>query len=130
MADGEEFGSGVVSVFEAIASGEEGTKAKKRTPTKLPSERRDPAVVLESRKPAPKPSGSTSRPRARLGRFPGRRNGRLKEKITGRITPELKDAYVDWALTDRVALGDLLEKALIEYYHRHRALDKREETTA
>ncbi|MHB9063334.1 MAG: hypothetical protein ACYC4B_06050 [Pirellulaceae bacterium] len=119
MEDQEDFGSGVVSVFNAIASQRKGEKkpgdadlSEPVTKTGVPNAQQ-PTVRNQEK--------LRSRPTARIGRFPGSKNGMPKEKITGRIAPELKDAYVDWALDDRCPLSDLMERALTEFYQRHRA---------
>jgi hypothetical protein len=119
MEDEKDFGSGVVSVFNAIASQRTGEKkstdagsSEPVTKTGAPATQKPTARNQESLR---------SRPTARIGRFPGSKNGMPKEKITGRIAPELKDAYVDWALDDRCPLSDLMERALTEFYQRHRA---------
>jgi hypothetical protein len=115
MAEDEPFGSGVASVFDAIASDREGKPA---SPAPRPRPRKEaPATV-----PAPAyEQGEGARPVARIGRFPGSKNGPRKEKITSRITPEMKDSFVKWALDDHCSLQDLVERALIEFFQRHRA---------
>ena len=119
MEDEKDFSSGVVSVFNAIASQRKGERKSGEADSSEP--------VTKTGGPAPqKPTTRNqerlrSRPTARIGRFPGSKNGMPKEKITGRIAPELKDAYVDWALDDRCPLSDLMERALTEFYQRYRA---------
>jgi hypothetical protein len=115
MAEDEPFGSGVASVFDAIASDREGKPA---SPAPRPRPRKDaPATVAAPQNDR----GDAARPAARIGRFPGSKNGPHKEKITSRITPEMKDAFVKWALDDRCSLQDLVERALIEFFQRYRA---------
>jgi len=118
MEENKKVGSGVVSVFDAIASGRDKPKGDKVRSHKSVVENRGEDRA-ESTTKKEKPPGE--RPKARTGRFPGRTNGPVKEKMTGRITPELKDAYVDWALDDRCPLSDLMERALTEFYQRYRA---------
>jgi len=117
MEEKDKFGSGVVSVFDAIASGRDKPKGDKVHSRKSVVEKRGEDWAESTTKEEKPPS---ERPKARTGRFPGRTNGPVKEKITGRITPELKDAYVDWALDDRCPLSDLMERALTEFYQRYR----------
>ena len=122
MAGREEIGTGVANVFESIASGvadqEERQEKPKRKGRKIKA---FTAAVKEYKESA---GDGTERPRARIGRFPGTKNGEAKERISGRISPDLKDAYVEWALSEQCALGELMERALVEFYQRHRATDR------
>jgi len=67
-------------------------------------------------------SQSVSHKRARLGRPPGKTKGTSprKEKATLRIEAELMSDYRDWSWDQRCQLGELVERALAEYRHRHR----------
>ena len=123
MEKDEEFGSGVVSVFDAIASERKEKPAAAQRPAKSHHER----SAAGKGKDRVRSEARAERPKARPGRFPGSKNGPPKEKITGRIAPELKDAYVDWALEDRCPLSDLMERALTEFYQRHRATSRKTE---
>ena len=58
-----------------------------------------------------------TKPRARLGRPPGRHSGKTppKEKVTVRIDARLAALYRDWSWDERCQLGELFERALREY---------------
>ena len=119
MAEGKDLGSGVADVFESLASArpvlpEASTKAKQKSDGEKPQE-----VGTKKRKEA-------GRPKARVGRLPGRTNSgtRPKEKITGRVDADLKDAYIDWSLSDRCTMGELIERALVEFHQRNRMQNK------
>jgi hypothetical protein len=117
MAEDDQFGSGVGAVFEAIASerpAEKGPVPSKAA--KAPGKAKPP----EGTAPPSKQLGE-ERPAARTGRPPGAKNGPRKEQITGRITSELRNAYVNWSFEERCSLSDLIERALTEFYQRHRA---------
>jgi hypothetical protein len=122
MADEKEF-SGVDDVFASIRSDERpDSDVLKPTDSDVGVKE---AAKEEEREKKMQPSSQTTveRPRARVGRFPGSRNknGPVQDKISGRISATLKDKYVDWALTDRCSINELLENALTEYYQRYRA---------
>ena len=118
MAEDDEFGSGVRDVFAALASKRKDEPASAApTPSKRPPTSSVPAAQTTS----PNDQPTAERPVARTGRFPGAKNGPRKEKVTARISPELKDAFVNWSLDDRSPLQDLFERALTEFYQRHRA---------
>ena len=57
------------------------------------------------------------KPRARLGRPPGRQSGESppKEKVTVRIDARLAAVYRDWSWDQRCQLGELFERALRAY---------------
>lgn len=112
----KEFGSGVASVFDAIASG---SKAEP-TQSAVESSRQSRKSALPEAITAP-PNDPRARRLARMGRQPGAKQGAPKEKITGRISAELRNAYVDWSFADRCSLSELIERALTEFYQRHRA---------
>ena len=59
----------------------------------------------------------TPKPRARLGRPPGRRAGKAapKEKVTVRLDAQLVACYRDWSWDERCQLGELFERALRAY---------------
>ena len=61
-------------------------------------------------------------PGARLGRPPGPRTGEgaPKEKATLRLDKQLMDEYRDWSWEERCQLGELVERALVEY-RKHRS---------
>ncbi|PHQ35120.1 hypothetical protein [Rhodopirellula bahusiensis] len=62
------------------------------------------------------------RQRARLGRPPGvnSTNRAPKEKATLRIDTELMAEYRDWSWDARCQLGELVERALVDYRKRNR----------
>lgn len=79
-----------------------------------------PAAAAPADKPRPKPQARTQ---ARRGRPPGRRAGEAadKEKVTLRLSRELMDEYRDWSWEERCQLGELVERALVQYCkHRSR----------
>ncbi|MFW6114309.1 MAG: hypothetical protein ACOC7K_01060 [bacterium] len=127
MEEEKDFVSGVASVFDAIASQSKAEKKPRDDEMRTRAARNETPLAdqASTRGQEERKKRSQSRPKARIGRFPGSRNGEPKEKITGRVAPELKDAYVDWALDDRCPLSDLMERALTEFFERHRT-----ETTA
>lgn len=119
MAEDEEFGSGVASVFDAIASDRKAEPvsprpAQKRRTVDSPPAKSFPATSV------PLPTGSLAKPRT--GRFPGSKNGPRKSKLTGRVPEELRQAYIDWAFDDRCSLSELIERALTEFHQNHRVL--------
>ena len=121
MADGKEF-SGVDDVFDSIRSDEQ-SESDVLKPTDPEVGANEAARGNEWEKTnQPLSKTKVERPKARVGRFPGSKNkdGPVQDKISGRISASLKDKYVDWALTDRCSINELLEKALAEYYQRHR----------
>ena len=83
--------------------------AKQGAQSPDPDERR-PEKQRASRKPA------------RLGRPSGKAKGisSRKEKATLRIEAELMADYRDWSWEERCQLGELVERALADYRHRHR----------
>jgi hypothetical protein len=129
MGDGNEF-SGVDDVFASIRSDEQ---ADSDVPTSIETDGGVKDAVKEPEGQKVKqlsPQMTIERPKARVGRFPGSKNksGEVQDKISGRIPVSLKDRYIDWALTERCSINELLEKALTEYYQRHRvAEDPKEE---
>jgi hypothetical protein len=64
-----------------------------------------------------------SPPHARLGRPPGRSTQPTgpKEKVTLRIPCELIAEYRDWSWEARCQLGELVERALLNYLNARRA---------
>ena len=74
---------------------------------------------LDERRP-----GKQRAPRkpARLGRPPRKTKGisPRKEKATLRIEAKLMADYRDWSWEQRCQLGELVERALADYRHRHR----------
>ena len=64
----------------------------------------------------------SERPRARLGRPPGRptQSTPAKEKATLRIDIELMAEYREWSWDARCQLGELVERALADYHRRNR----------
>ena len=128
MADEKEF-SGVDDVFASIRS-DERPDSDVLKPTDSDVGVKEAAKEVErEKKMQPSSRTTVERPRARVGRFPGSRNknGPVQDKISGRISATLKDKYVDWALTDRCSINELLENALAEYYQRHRAAEEPKE---
>lgn len=120
MDNDSQFGNGVGDVFDAIAS----------TPKSIPKQpmgRRDPAPAPPTQTQKGSEDMTTNRS-LRAGRLPGRQNGPPKMKVTGRVSHELRNAYVDWAFDDRCTLSDLIDRALNEFYQRHRAIAKSKET--
>jgi hypothetical protein len=116
MADDEQFESGVAAVFDAIAS-DPPAEPSKPAPAKRPKNTPSPSAKTTP----PNDQPPAQRPVARTGRFPGAKNGPRKEKVTARISPDLRNAFVEWALDDRCAIQELFERALTEFYQRHRA---------
>jgi uncharacterized protein (DUF4415 family) len=57
---------------------------------------------------------------ARRGRPPGKKagDGEGKEKVTLRLGKELMDEYRDWSWDEHCQLGELVERALIQYRSR------------
>jgi uncharacterized protein (DUF4415 family) len=57
---------------------------------------------------------------ARRGRPPGKKagEGANKEKVTLRLGKELMDEYRDWSWDEHCQLGELVERALIQYRSR------------
>ena len=116
MEEGKEFGSGVVDVFELLASEKAGVSKAAATKLKEESDgEKSQDVDTEKQK-------ETERPKARVGRLPGSKNSGKgpKEKITGRVDAKLKDAYIEWSLSERCTMGELIERALVEFQQRHR----------
>ena len=121
MAEDEEFGSGVASVFDAIASDRKAEPDSPRTTQKKrivgsPTSKSSPPTLV------PLPDKILAKPRT--GRFPGSKNGPRKSKLTGRVPEELRQAYIDWALDDRCSLSELIERALTEFHQNHRVLPR------
>ncbi len=85
------------------------------SPPPVPSE-----PTAKQKQPA-KPKRS-ERPRARLGRPPGRSSqpATSKEKATLRIDTELMAEYREWSWESRCQLGELVERALADYHRRAR----------
>lgn len=119
MAGRKDIGTGVASVFESIASGVSDQEERQQKPKRKGRKIKALTQAVEEYKNSAE--DGRKRPKARIGRFPGTKNGQAKERISGRITQDLKDAYVEWALSDQCAMGDLMERALVEFYQRHRA---------
>ena len=69
-----------------------------------------------------KPQGRVA---ARRGRPPGQKIGEAadKEKVTLRLNKELMDDYREWSWEERCQLGELVERALVQY-HKQRARQK------
>jgi uncharacterized protein (DUF4415 family) len=76
-----------------------------------------PSPPAAAEKPRQKPQ---ARPQARRGRPPGQRAGEAaeKEKVTLRLPKELMDDYREWSWEERCQLGELVERALIQYRKR------------
>ena len=91
------------------------------TPEPVPPKAAEPteaaATAVNTRqKPA-------ERPVARRGRPPGKQAGDAadKEKVTLRLGKALMDEYREWSWEERCQLGELVERALIQYHkNRHR----------
>lgn len=114
-------GEGVDDVFGSIASGD-GVGELVKLPDANTSERKVDKPVDKPDEPVQQRNVKT-RPKARIGRFPGRKvsaNTIPMERISARISADLKDQYVEWALDERVPVNDLMERALTESYKRHR----------
>ncbi len=86
------------------------------------SQRTDGHVEEATMPPAPAPSVVAERPishsqGARRGRPPGLRTGEgaSKEKTTLRLDKPLMDEYRDWSWEERCQMGELVERALVEY---------------
>ena len=87
-------------------------------------------IVPEANQGTQPPDLGASRPksqrvshkRASLGRPPGKAEGTSprREKTTLRIEAELMSNYRDWSWEERCQLGELVERALADYRHRHR----------
>lgn len=122
MAEGKEF-SGVDDVFASIRSDRPTGSDVLRPPSSEGTAKELPKEKRPEKKVRPSTHAPVERPTARVGRFPGskNKNRQVQDKISGRIAASLKDKYVDWALTDRCSINELLEKALVEYYQRHHA---------
>jgi len=118
MADDDQFGSGVAEVFAAIASQQ---KAEPAQPAPAQSGRaRKTPLPREGTTPPNDPQPAVQ-PVARTGRYPGKKNGPLKQKVTARIPSELRNAYVNWSFEERCSVSELIERGLTEFYQRHRA---------
>lgn len=87
-----------------------------------PDETEPPAQPPASDKPRQKPQGRIA---ARRGRPPGQKLGEAtdKEKVTLRLNKELMDDYRDWSWEERCQVGELVEKALLQY-RKHRTRQK------
>ena len=118
MADDDQFGSGVGSVFAAIASEREAEPAK---PAAVPPGRSRKNTALQGRTTPSNDQQPAVQPVARTGRYPGKKNGPPKQKITARIPSELRNAYVNWSFEERCPVSELIERALTEFYQRRRA---------
>ena len=81
-----------------------------------------PALSPQIDKPRQKPQGRIA---ARRGRPPGQKPGEAadKEKVTLRLNKELMDDYRDWSWEERCQVGELVEKALLQY-RKHRSRQK------
>jgi len=81
-----------------------------------------PVQLLASDKLRAKPQGRIA---ARRGRPPGQKPGEAvdKEKVTLRLNKELMDDYRDWSWEERCQVGELVEKALLQY-RKHRSRPK------
>lgn len=76
-----------------------------------------------SAKPEKPPAAAKGKPRARLGRPPGKKTEAEpveKEKLTLRLNMKLADDYRNWSWEERCQLGELIERAMIDYQRRHR----------
>lgn len=73
-----------------------------------------PAEAVADEKPR---QHAQARTQARRGRPPGRKAGEAvdKEKVTLRLSKELMDDYRDWSWEERCQLGELVERAMIQY---------------
>jgi hypothetical protein len=60
---------------------------------------------------------SQVRMKTRRGRPPGKKNDDAaeKEKVTLRLNKELMNEYRNWSWEERCQLGELVERALIQY---------------
>lgn len=87
--------------------------------TETPERPAPPAETVKSRPKAP------GRIAARRGRPPGQKPGEAadKEKVTLRLNKELMDDYRDWSWEERCQLGELVEKAMLQY-RKHRSRQK------
>jgi uncharacterized protein (DUF4415 family) len=102
--------------------------ATKPAPTALPPETPtadsldQPAPAAASEKPRQKSQGRIA---ARRGRPPGQRAGEAadKEKVTLRLNKELMDDYREWSWEERCQLGELVERAMLQY-RKHRDRQK------
>lgn len=65
---------------------------------------------------------SRHRSATRLGRPPGRPGTKTKskDKVTLRIDAAIMSDYREWSWEERCQLGELVERALVEYRRRHR----------
>ena len=90
--------------------------------TAMPEPAEPPAPPPASDKPKQKAPGRIA---ARRGRPPGQKPGEAadKEKVTLRLNKELMDDYRDWSWEERCQVGELVEKALIQY-RKHRIRQK------
>lgn len=88
-----------------------------------------PAAPKSPERPAAEPPRNktekpsrASTPVARLGRPPGRNSGTtpLKKKATLWVSAALMDEYTDWSWDERCNLGELIERALLDYKQRRR----------
>jgi uncharacterized protein (DUF4415 family) len=81
-----------------------------------------PAPAATSEKPSRKAQGRIA---ARRGRPPGQRAGEAadKEKVTLRLNKEMMDDYREWSWEERCQLGELVERAMLQY-RKHRDRQK------
>jgi hypothetical protein len=77
----------------------------------------------------PKPAKAAKAPQqavevspARRGRPPGRKSGERvpKKKATLWVSASLLEEYVDWSWDERCNIGELIERALLDYKKRRR----------
>ena len=119
MADDDQFGSGVGQVFAAIASQQNEQPAK---PAPMPSGRSRKTALPREKTIPPNDQQPAVQPVPRKGRYPGKKNGPPKQKVTARIPTELWNAYVNWSFEERCSVSELIERGLTEFYQRHRTV--------
>ena len=98
--------SGILGNYISAESGQH--SATTEPPSASPTERQNKQQAAK-------------KPPARLGRPPGAsRPRRRREKATLRIDATLMANYRDWSWEQRCQLGELVERALLDYHRRHR----------
>lgn len=113
---------GVKGVLGELLSNEPEAAATRQAPKQVnrPARKEQPAspqTVEEHEGSKPEPERLSSRRGRPLGRKPGTMP--LKQKTSVWLSASLIARYREWSWEDRCNLGELIERALVEYRRRH-----------
>jgi hypothetical protein len=110
--------SGLKGVLGDFLSPGRASKPKARQKPSAPSASREGSQPARPELP----KGENAAIPARTGRPPGKRpkNQRVRSKTSIWVTADVMSRYRDWSWEERCHLGELIERALVDYEKRNR----------